>query len=401
MKKLLLITLLCLPLSVSAFEDHRGFNLDSLELVVSHWTSETLSKATAQQRKEYCIACRDLAWGYLQVDAPRSVYYARRAIQTGQLDSDQRTIFDASILIGQYFWARERYDSARVYYLQASDALAVLEADWTRPDRSDLESYQARLWGTLGNFYAAQDSLEQFAYYYGKAGELFEKWEWWEDCSTLYRNIGEVYLEDGDLKTARPAYEKGLELARQSGDSLILANALYGMGRWYKESGRTAKALKYLTQADEYYGNHAREEAYNRAETLAVMKDAYDQLYRNTRIIAIGAVLLLLLAGGFFIISRRLKRTRKELSETAAILDETIEELRPAEDAPQGEEIHLTAREKDIVRLLMAGKTTPEIAEELFLSEKTILWYRKRLHAKLDVHTAAALTAEVIRRNLL
>ena len=401
MKKLLLITLLCLPLSVSAFEDHRGFNLDSLELVVSHWTSETLSKATAQQRKEYCIACRDLAWGYLQVDAPRSVYYARRAIQTGQLDSDQRTIFDASILIGQYFWARERYDSARVYYLQASDALAVLEADWTRPDRSDLESYQARLWGTLGNFYAAQDSLEQFAYYYGKAGELFEKWEWWEDCSTLYRNIGEVYLEDGDLKTARPAYEKGLELARQSGDSLILANALYGMGRWYKESGRTAKALKYLTQADEYYGNHAREEAYNRAETLAVMKDAYDQLYRNTRIIAIGAVLLLLLAGGFFIISRRLKRTRKELSETAAILDETIEELRPAEDAPQGEEIHLTAREKDIVRLLRAGKTTPEIAEELFLSEKTILWYRKRLHAKLDVHTAAALTAEVIRRNLL
>lgn len=35
------------------------------------------------------------------------------------------------------------------------------------------------------------------------------------------------------------------------------------------------------------------------------------------------------------------------------------------------------------------------------LSPETILWYRKRLHAKLDVHSAPELVAEVVRRKLL
>ena len=159
--------------------------------------------------------------------------------------------------------------------------------------------------------------------------------------------------------------------------------------------------MKYLTQADEYFGNHAVEEAGGRANTLAVMNDARKKLTRSSFLLAMGALALLLLAAVVFFVNRRLRRTETELSETSAVLDETIEELRPVEDAVPQEPVRLTGREKDIVRLLMEGKTTPEIAEALFLSEKTILWYRKRLHAKLDVHTAAALTAEVIRRHLL
>ena len=397
MKRILLILAAMVPLVAFGYEDHRGRNLDSLERVLARYTPDRLAVATAEEKADYVRTCRQMAWGYLQLDGPKSVYYARQAIGFGRELDNQDAIFDMSILIGQGFWAKEQYDSARVYYTQAADALALIEARWDDPDRHDLEADQSRLWGTLGNFYAMQDSLEQFAYYYGKAGEIFERRGWWEDASTLHRNIGEVYQDEGALKAAKPEYERALQLARQSGDSLIIARAMYGLGRWYKESGRTARALKYLAQADEYYGNHPMEESYGRADTLAVMNAAHKQLYRNALLLALGALLLLVALVASWLILRRLRRTRQELSETSAVLDETIEELR---QAPTEAEL-LTEQEMKILRLLAQGRTSQQIADELCLGYNTVLWYRKRLHAKLDVHTTGALIAEAQRRGML
>lgn len=398
MKRLLIILFVLLPLTASAFRDHRGRDLDSLELTISHWTQETLAKAGAAEQNAYAKTCRDLAWGYLQVDSPRSVYYAKRAIQTARLSGDQNAVFDASILIGQTFWAKEQLDSAKLYYGQAADALSVMEANWDNPDPHDLEAMQSRLWGTLGNFYAVQDSVEQFVHYYDKAGTIFEKWGWWEDCSTLHLNIAEIYTDNGDLKPAKPEYDKALTFAQQSGDSLYIAKAMYGLGRWYQESGKTAKALEYLAQAEEYFGEHAREESYAHANTLAIMNAAHKELYRNARMLAIAAFLVILLSIGGALLIRRLRLTKQELTETSAVLDETIEELRPAE---QDEKPVLNEQERAIARLLVEDKSTKEIAEAVHLGVNTVLWYRKRLYAKLGVHNAAAFSTEMNKRGLL
>ena len=398
MKKILLLVAVLIPVAAFGYKDYRGHNLDSLEREAARFTPDRLANASDEDRKAYSIICRDLAWGYLQLDGVKTRYYAREAIKIARELGGRSTVFDMDILIGQCFWFEERYDSARVYYSDADRVLQSLEENWTNPDPHDLEAMQSRLWGTLGNFYAAQDSLEQFAYYYGKAGEVFEKWEWWEDCSTLHRNIGEVYTDNGDLKRAKPEYDKGLQFARQSGDSLILAHALYGVGRWYQESGKTAKALEYLTRADEYFGDHAKEETYSRANTLAVMKDAYNQLYRNAKIRAIGMAILLLLAIGIILVLLWLRRTKKELTETSAVLDETIEEIRPVGTDGQ---VELTDQEKAIAKLLVEGKSTKEIAETVHLGVNTVFWYRKRLYAKLGVHSAAAFASEIIKRGLV
>ncbi len=398
MKRSLLLALLLLPVAAWGYRDHRGRDLDSLERSISHWTPEALKAAPREQQDAYCQTCYDIAYGYLQVDSPRTIYYAQRAIRTAGFSGDSKSIYRNSILIGQIFWAKEQLDSARFYYTQAFDALAKMEASWANPDRHDLEAMQSRLWGTLGNFYAVQDSLDKFAYYYAKAGEVFEKWEWWEDCSTLHRNIGEVYTDNGELKKAKPEYELGLQYARQSGDSLMIAHALYGLGRWYQESGKTTKALEYLTQAEEYFGNHPREEAEGRANTLAIMNAAREDLYRNARMLAITSFLVLLLSLGGTLLVRRLRLTKQELTETSAVLDETIEELRPA---AQDDEIVLTEQERKITSLLVEGLSTKEIADKVCLGVNTVLWYRKRLYAKLDVHSAAAFTNEAHRRGLV
>ena len=397
--KRFLLALMLLPVAAWGYRDHRGRDLDSLERTISHWTPEALKAASREQQDAYCQTCYDLAYGYLQVDSPRTIYYAQRAIQTAQVSGDDKSIYRNSILVGQVYWAKEKLDSARFYYTKASDALAALEAKWDNPDPHDLEAMQSRLWGTLGNFYAVQDSLDLFAHYYAKAGENFKKWGWWEDCSTLHRNIGEVYADAGDLKKAKPEYELGLQFAKQSGDSLIIAHALYGLGRWYQESGKTAKALEYLTQADQYFGDHPREEAYSRANTLAVMNAAREDLYRNARMLAIASFLVLLLSIGGTLLVRRLRLTKKELTETSAVLDEAIEEMRPGPESAEGT-VQLTDQEKAVARLLVEGKSTKEIADEVHLGVNTVLWYRKRLYAKFDVHSAAAFATKLSKMDL-
>jgi len=61
----------------------------------------------------------------------------------------------------------------------------------------------------------------------------------------------------------------------------------------------------------------------------------------------------------------------------------------------------LTPRERDVLRLVAAGKSSKCIAELLTLSVKTVGKHRANLMAKLDVHNAAGLTAYAIERGLL
>jgi len=397
-KHILALLALLLSLKASAFDDHRGHNLDSLEQVISsRFTPGHLAGASKTELTDYSQTCRELAWGYLQLDGAKCVYYARAASAFAERLGGDETVFDMSILIGQCFWASEKYDSARVYYLKAEKVLSRMEATWTNPDRHDLEANQSRLWGTLGNFYATQDSVEQFAFYYGKAGTIFEKWGWWEDCSTLHYNLGQYHADIGDYKKARPEYDKALQFALQSGDSLKIAAAMFGLGRWYNETGKTAKALKYLSEAEKYFGGHPREESFAHADTLEVMNAAYEKLYQSARMIAVGAILLLFLALVAIAAAMRLRKTKRELTETSAVLDETIEELRPQEHESFP---LLTDQEKAVARLLVEGKSTKEIAEAVHLGVNTVLWYRKRLYAKFDVHSAAAFATAVAKLGL-
>ena len=107
--------LLLLPVVCHAYGDHRGRNLDSLERVTARYTPDRLLKASDEEKMEYAQTCRDLAWGYLQLDGAKSVYYARQAMAVGLQLGGRNTVFDMSILIGQCFWASEHYDIARVH----------------------------------------------------------------------------------------------------------------------------------------------------------------------------------------------------------------------------------------------------------------------------------------------
>lgn len=61
----------------------------------------------------------------------------------------------------------------------------------------------------------------------------------------------------------------------------------------------------------------------------------------------------------------------------------------------------LTTREREILKLLAEGYTSPEIAEFLHLSVKTVSAHRQHIMEKLDLHRPAELIKYAIRKGLV
>ena len=399
MKRLLVIStallLAILPAS-GKYNDYRGHNVDSLERVVAKWTPERVARASQAELVELNNNYRNLMLGYSQINRTKSDYYAHKALEISTSQGWHYASQDAYRYIGLHLYATEQYDSARFYYGKALECVSQIEAgatSFTNPDgytEREIDDAKSALYGTIGNLYNMQDSLDQAMEYYAKAGEIFEKWGWNESNSILWYNIGETWVDAGAPKKAEPAYKKALGYALAAGDSLMIAQAYKGFGNLYQSQGRTVKALRYLKKADSYFKNHKQEEIVFREETMDYSAQALRQ-QRTRLIIGLAVVLALLVAGAVITLARRRKEKAADaVTGEAGGKAQTGEGGKAqATNAPK-----LNDREIAILKLLAQGCTNSQIAEQIFLSPETVKWYRKNLLLKFD----AANSAELIFR---
>jgi len=61
----------------------------------------------------------------------------------------------------------------------------------------------------------------------------------------------------------------------------------------------------------------------------------------------------------------------------------------------------LSAREREVLKMIVLGHTTGEIANELIITSKSVETYRARIMGKLDLHSRAALVRFALSRGLL
>ncbi|MBW1298960.1 response regulator transcription factor [Aquimarina litoralis] len=66
-----------------------------------------------------------------------------------------------------------------------------------------------------------------------------------------------------------------------------------------------------------------------------------------------------------------------------------------------GKDYHLTSRELEVLELVTKEFTTAEIAEELFLSVRTIEGHRKNLMTKLEVKNTAGLIIKAVKEKII
>jgi len=61
----------------------------------------------------------------------------------------------------------------------------------------------------------------------------------------------------------------------------------------------------------------------------------------------------------------------------------------------------LTEREVEVLRLVASGRTNPEIAAVLYLSEKTVARHLSNIFAKVDVSSRTAAAAYAFEHHLV
>ncbi|MBM4461661.1 MAG: response regulator transcription factor [Chloroflexi bacterium] len=66
-----------------------------------------------------------------------------------------------------------------------------------------------------------------------------------------------------------------------------------------------------------------------------------------------------------------------------------------------GASLRLTEREREVLRLVVAGKSNKEIAQELVISPKTASVHRTNIMAKLGVRNSAELVRRALERHML
>ena len=391
MKRLLLLLLLPVVFSpgASAYNDHRGHNLDSLERVVARWTPDAVDKASEQELIQLNRNYRDLMLGYAVMNGDKCIFYARKALSISHPRGWYAADSDAYRYIGQTFYGREQYDSALVYYkasLAATDAMAagaISPTDSAGYSQKTIDDYYSALYGSIGNLYNMMDSIPQAMEYYEKAGAIFEKYGWNESNSILHYNMGETWIDEGDLRKAEKEYDKAMSFAQASGDSLMIVDVWKGYGRLYMEQGKTWKSLPYLRKADAYYAAHPDYAPNFRTENLDYMQTVLSrQKMQLGRLAGALAAIILIVLGIVF--GRRKKRVV------------TPEKPAVSADAPE-----LSAREREILDLLSKGYTTGQIAEALNLSGETIRWYRKKLLDKFDVSNSPELVSRAKEAGLI
>jgi DNA-binding NarL/FixJ family response regulator len=89
------------------------------------------------------------------------------------------------------------------------------------------------------------------------------------------------------------------------------------------------------------------------------------------------------------------------LSSTAATaLVEECQQKITAEGEPDPYQ-QLTDREREVLKLVAEGHTAREIAEMLFVSPKTVEWYKSSLMHKLNIHSSIDLIKFAIRKRVI
>lgn len=190
----------------------------------------------------------------------------------------------------------------------------------------------------------------------------------------------EILIAAGDIAGARAAASELTEMAAALPASLLRAAAAQARGALLLATGENRAALAELRCA--WMDWQALELPYEAARVRTMMGRACQQL------------------GDTEAADLELDAARRVFLRLDAKTDlaRTIEQL-PSRSV--GRLSPLTPRELDVIRLLAAGKTNRDIAQELSISERTVDRHVSNILTKLDLPSRAAATAYAYQHDLI
>lgn len=281
--------------------------------------------------------------------------YSRAAERYEQIGT-QGAIGLTAIETGDVLRLRGDLDGADAAYQQAADLGA------------DPQPGLALLWLAAGRGTAALAAIDRLL---AEPGGPVQR------CHLLPAAV-DVLLSCEQADRARPLAIELSELASAIGSTVLSAAAAQAMGAVELAAGDANGALPYLRKAHQLW---------------AQASSPYD-----------AAVVRLLTGRCLLALSdessaeRELSAARTAFRQLGAVPMADLASSLLAPASPPG---GLTAREVEVLRLVAAGRSNPQIAAELVLSEKTVARHLSNIFGKLDVGSRTAAAAYAFEHGLV
>jgi non-specific serine/threonine protein kinase len=235
-------------------------------------------------------------------------------------------------------------------------------------------------------------------------------------------NLGIVFLAQGDALAAQARFEESLTMERELGLQMPIADLLRNLGDAALEQADSATARRRYEESLTIWRRHSDKLG------MALALDGFAQLAAarsqpQQALLLAGAATAIYDAIGTgqgtprkFRLERWLKQAAQALGQDAAAAARAEGRTMTAEQAADlalgpggpvgGKErlggtpgrppaTRLTRREQEIARLVARGRTNRQIAEQLFIAERTVDTHVEHIRDKLDVHSRAEIAAWV------
>jgi len=324
---------------------------------------------------------------------------------------------------------QEDTDAAGEYAQRCSDAARAVGDRWILAYGHNLQGHVA----------VAREDYADARHHYQASYDIREELGDPEGTCTGLTHLARVAVLEGDLEEAELLYHRSLEIAGSVGDNITTANALNGMGMmacsagdfaragqhfadglslmaevrmmrllltflastgdWLLQTGRPAEAAGPLAIAEAHPASDRDTRARARRMLTAVANvlpsEEYAAIVEQSRDADPARMATTLIP----LLTAPLATTQTGPARTEPWTEATPT---PATPTAAGTLIEsLTARELAVLRLIAAGHTNREIADELFLSENTIRSYSHQLYSKLGVGSRTQALARARELGLL
>jgi DNA-binding CsgD family transcriptional regulator/tetratricopeptide (TPR) repeat protein len=245
-----------------------------------------------------------------------------------------------------------------------------------------------------------------------EAGDRAKGQAWIEEGLALHRkrgnkqgignklsDLGRLSHDADDIKAAASNYAESLHWLLAGGDVWYLASPIEGLADIALDIGAAPAAARLLGAAaalrERSGGTVWPDERARLERTMSLVRVALDD-ERYTREVAAGRSLSLteVVAEATAVANAASRPGSAPLTGSTAA---------PAPDAAPdvGNEAGLSPRELDVLRLLVSGKSNPEIADELFIGRGTVKTHVGNILAKLDARSRTEAAAIAHRRGLV
>ncbi|MDQ2651700.1 MAG: LuxR C-terminal-related transcriptional regulator [Chloroflexota bacterium] len=317
---------------------------------------------------------------------------------------------------GDFADAARNAETARLISASLGDRLGVAEAlrrlpvfaleEWVKSTAHDPEAYararapwaeevviRQELGDTLGAAWTLHnlgiasllaDALDQAAAYMQEAMATFTEAEDHYALAFVHTNLGRIMAQQGDDARAAHHFQRGLALFHQSRDHWGVGHGLEDCGWLLVRAGQPERGARLL-------GAAATTRDLNGVQLTMVHARGHERVVAHARSVLGETRFIEAFAAG----------QAMALHDAYAMAMDVLAAAAAPQTPAAAEELGLTPRQIEVLRLVAEGMSDREIAEALFLSPRTVGWHVTHLLTRLGVQSRAAAAAAAIRSGLV